>query len=78
MNALNAELEYTKQELGSYVSRGIDVSNDINSYNFQLLRVGAIVKNLAAGEVKQSPVAGPLQTGSIPLVFFQHGPFVRK
>jgi hypothetical protein len=77
VNALNAELEYTKQELGSYVSRGIDVGNDIDSYNFQLLRVGAIVKNLAAREVKQSPVAGPLQTGSIPVVFFQHGPFVR-
>jgi hypothetical protein len=76
MNALNAELEYTKQELGSYVSRGIDVGNDVDNYNFRLLRVGAIVKNLAAGEVKQSPVAGPLQTGSIPVVFFQHGPLV--
>jgi hypothetical protein len=75
--ALNAELEYTKQELGGYVSRGIDIRNDIDSYNFQFLVVGAIVKNLAAGKVKQSPVAGPLQTGSIPVVFFQHGPYVR-
>jgi hypothetical protein len=77
-NALNAELEYTKQELGSYVSRCIDVGKgkDIASCNFQLLRVGAIVRNLAAGEVKQSTVAGPLQTGSIPVVFFQHGPLV--
>jgi hypothetical protein len=76
VNALNAELQYTKQELGSYVSRGIDVGNDIDSYNFHFLRIGAIVKNLAAGEVRQSQVAGPLQTGSITVVFFQHGPFV--
>ena len=48
VKALNAELEYTKQELGSYVSRGIDVGNDDDSYNFQFLRVGAVVKNLAA------------------------------
>jgi hypothetical protein len=78
VNAMNAELEYTRQELGSYVSHGIDVITGIDNENFQLLRVGAIVKNLAAGEVKQSPVAGPLQTGSIPVVFFQHGPFVQK
>jgi hypothetical protein len=78
VNAMNAELEYTRQELGSYVSHGIDVIAGIDNENFQLLRVGAIVKNLAAGEVKQSPVAGPLQTGSIPVVFFQHGPFVQK
>ena len=79
-NALNAELEYTRQELGNCVSRAIDVHNDIDSYNFQLLRVGAIVKNLAEKEVKQvkqSPVAGPLQTGSLRAVFFQHGPLVK-
>jgi hypothetical protein len=76
MKALNAELEYTKQELGSYVSRCIDVGNDIDSCNFQFLHVGAVVKNLAASEVKQSPVAGPVkETGSIPVVFFQHGPY---
>ena len=73
--ALNAELKYTKQELSGYLSHGIDVRNGINDYEFQFLRVGAIVKNLGAGEVKQSSVAGPHQTGSIPVVFFQHGPY---
>jgi len=78
VKAMNAELEYTKQELGSHVSRCIDVGKDIDFYNFQILKVGAIVKNLAAKEVKQSPVAGPHQDdGSITVVFFQHGPLVQ-
>jgi hypothetical protein len=78
LKAWNAELKYKRQELGGYVPRGIDVgkSIDIADDQFQFLRVGAIVKILAAGEVKQSPVAGPNQDGSIPVVFFQHGPLV--
>jgi hypothetical protein len=78
VNAMNAELKYTRQELGSCVSHCIDVVKNTDFYNFQFLKVGAIVKNLAAKEVKQSPVAGPLQDGSIPVVFFQRGPFVEK
>lgn len=74
--ALNVELEYTKQELVGYLPRGIDVRNGNNDYKFQFLHVGAIVKNLGAGEVKQSSVAGPHQIGIIPVVFFQHGPYV--
>jgi hypothetical protein len=60
------------------VSHCIDVVKNTDFDNFQFLKVGAIVKNLAAKEVKQSPVAGPLQDGRIPVVFFQHGPFVEK
>ncbi len=78
VNAMNAELKYTRQELGNYVSHCIDVVKNTDFDNFQFLKVGAIVKDLAAKEVKQSPVAGPLQDGSIPVVFFQHGPFVEK
>ncbi len=76
VNALNAELEYTREELGGYLARGINVTENIDDYNFHFLRVGAIVKNLAAGKIRQSPVAGPPRTGSIPVVFFQHGPLV--
>ena len=78
LKAWNAELKYRRQELGGYVPHGIDVGKNINisDDDFRFLRVGAVVKILAGGEVKQSPVAGPKRDGSMPVVFFQHGPLV--
>jgi hypothetical protein len=84
-----AQLEYKREELPvlgampppepnqtrSSVTRGFDVKGTIPNFSFNVLEVGAIVRLLAPGKIKQSLVAGPVQTGGIPIVSFQHGPY---
>jgi hypothetical protein len=81
------ELEYKREELPalgampeteptrSSVTRGFDVKGTIPNFSFNVLEVGAIVRLLAPEKIKQSLVAGPVQTGGIPIVYFQHGPY---
>jgi hypothetical protein len=79
VSAWNAEFEYTRQELGRHLPGGKDIKKDAGLDDFQYLYVGAIVKDLAANDVRQSPVAGPKkEDGTITIVYFGHGPFVSK
>jgi len=84
-----AQLEYKREELPvlgampppqpnqtrSSVTRGFDVKGTIPNFSFNVLEVGAIVRLMAPGKIKQSVVAGPVLTGGIPIVYFQHGPY---
>jgi hypothetical protein len=83
------QLEYKREELPalgampppepnqtrSSVTRGFDVKGTIPNFSFNVLEVGAIVRLLAPEKIKQSLVAGPVQTGGIPIVYFNHGPY---
>jgi hypothetical protein len=86
-------LEYKKEELpatsnydpndspggNSSVSHGINVYDPSKPHPFHTLVVGCVVKNLAAGEVKnQSAWTDRIETGTIPIVYFDHGPFVKN
>jgi hypothetical protein len=84
-------LEYKKEELpatsnydwkkfpggNSSVSHGIDVHDPSNPRSFHTLKVGCVVKNLPAKDLEsQSPWTDRIETGTIPIVYFNHGPLV--